>query len=105
MENETKITEDMTFKGEIEFNGNLIVEGNIEGRVSSSGFIQVEKEGQITGDISVHEVLIKGKLHGNIHQASFVKLENTAHCSGDIETKELQIDKGGLHNGRTIMNR
>lgn len=100
---QTTISEDMFFRGEIQFEDNLVIEGQMEGVIKSHGKIYLFPQAQVKADLYVHQVFVEGRLQGNIHGAEFVSLRKTGQILGDIETKELEVERGARHTGRTLM--
>ena len=98
----TRITGDIVFRGEISFDGKLDVEGQVFGRIESEGNIQLHESGFIKGDIFVKNAVVKGKIQGNLTSDSLT-IHSGGNVHGDIECRQLQIEKGGVHNGVSIM--
>jgi cytoskeletal protein CcmA (bactofilin family) len=98
----TEITSDIVFRGEISYEGKLEVSGRVEGKVSSEGALILNSTGFIKGDVKVRQVSLKGDMTGNI-ACDLISILNSGKLFGDIECKQLQVDRGGVHNGTTIM--
>lgn len=97
----SEIPQGTTFRGEARFNSTLVVQGNIEGTVQGMGKLVVN--GSLHGDVRTSEVNIKGKLQGTVANAKFIHIEKSALVIADLECQQLQVDKGGTHNGTTVM--
>lgn len=100
----SEIPQGTTFRGEVRFNSVLKIHGTVEGTVQGGGTLIVDQQGFVNGDVRTEEVDIRGKLQGTISDAQFVHIEKEATLLGDIECKQLQVDKGGVHNGTTVMS-
>jgi len=101
--NSTIVSRDMKFSGDIQFDGELIIEGIFQGKVKSEGSLIIQPGASLKGDVFVQRVSIKGSIEGNINNASWVQIEQTGNLFGDVETKSLSVKEGGRHNGATIM--
>ncbi|MDH4262972.1 MAG: polymer-forming cytoskeletal protein [Spirochaetia bacterium] len=99
----TEITEDIIFRGEINYDGRLDVSGKLEGKIISEGALVVNNPGFFKGDIRVRQVTLKGEVSANV-KCELITIMNSGKIFGDIECKQIQIDRGGIHNGVTIMN-
>lgn len=99
----TEITDDIIFRGEIHYEGRLEISGKVEGKIVSEGALSVNAGGYFKGDIRVRQVTIKGEINGNI-KCDLVTVLNSGKIFGDIHCKQMQFDRGGIHNGVTLMN-
>jgi len=99
----TLISDDILFRGEVKYSGDLQIDGKVEGRIDSDGHLQINPEGDVKAQIKVRQVSIKGKLQGNV-SGELITLTSSGKVYGDIECKQLQIERGGFHNGVTLMS-
>jgi cytoskeletal protein CcmA (bactofilin family) len=91
------------FKGNITGKDDLIVSGNLEGDIQSSGLVKVNKSGSITGNITGRFVVFAGKLDGDIKKAEQVEIQPTARIKGNINTSRLAIAEGSFLQGEIHM--
>jgi len=98
----TELTDDIIFRGEIQYDGRLDISGKLEGRILSEGALVVNNGGFFKGDIRVRQVTLKGEVNANV-KCELVTIMNSGKIFGDIECNQIQIDRGGIHNGVTIM--
>ncbi|MCS6984981.1 MAG: polymer-forming cytoskeletal protein [Leptospiraceae bacterium] len=99
----TTISDDMLFKGEVEFEDVLVIEGQLEGVVRSHGKVYILPSGNVKADLYVHQLVIEGRLQGNVHGADLISIHKTGYVYGDLDTRELEVERGGKHLGRTTM--
>ncbi|MES0491717.1 MAG: polymer-forming cytoskeletal protein [Leptospirales bacterium] len=99
----THITDDIKFRGEISYEGNLEIEGSVEGKIRSDGALTIEQGGVVKGNVDTRQISIKGDVQGNM-KAELINISTSGKVQGDIECKQLQIDRGGIHNGVTSMS-
>lgn len=99
----SEFTEDIIFRGEIQFEGRLDIRGKVEGKIISEGALNINNSGLVKGDIRVRQVSVKGEVRGNL-TSDLVTIMNSGKIFGDIECKQLQVDRGGIHNGVSIMH-
>ena len=103
MANATVISENMKFQGEVNFENELIIQGDFQGVVESNGKLTLKSTSNVKADIKVKDILLEGKMQGNIIKSESVHITNSANITGDIHSKSIQIDKGGILNGTTFM--
>lgn len=99
----TEVTDDIIFRGDIQYDGRLDISGKLEGKIISDGALVVNTGGYFKGDVRVRQVTLKGEVQGNI-KCELVSIMNSGKIFGDIDCKQIQIDRGGVHNGVTVMH-
>ena len=97
------IPEGVEIKGSVNGPESMLIAGNLEGQVSSSGLIWILKGAKIEGDIKAGGVIIEGYVHGNIHSTGKVELRSTALIKGEITCSSLAVSKGCSIEGRVDM--
>lgn len=100
---ETVIGPSIKVKGDFNGQGNIIVEGVVEGSLKTNGNLEVGKTAQITANIEAKEAKIGGQVAGNIKIKGFLEITATAKIFGDIETSGLSIERGAVFNGKCAM--
>lgn len=100
---ETVIGLSVKVKGDFNGQGNIIVEGTVEGNLKTNGNLEVGKAAKITANIEAKEAKIGGQITGNIKIKGFLEITATAKIFGDIETSGLSIERGAIFNGKCVM--
>lgn len=92
-------------KGEIEADGNVRIDGTVEGSIKCKGKVVIGQEGVINGNVHTADAEIEGRLNGDITLTGTLYLKSTAHVEGDfyVSEKNMKIDFGAIHNGKCIM--
>lgn len=91
--------------GDLNFSGNLNLEGEVEGSIKALDAnckVRVSLNGKVKGDIQAPIVMINGCVEGNVYSTSFLELSSNADIHGDLHYKELETEKGSRINGRLI---
>lgn len=96
------IGEGTVIDGEITSAGDIRVDGQISGNISSPGKLVVGVKGNIGGDISAQSVDISGSIKGNINTKSLY-LKETANLLSDIVTEQIVIEPGAKFSGNIKM--
>lgn len=97
------LSSDVEIKGSIKFSNDLVVDGKIEGNISSDGSLTVGENARIKAEIKTRSVMIYGKVHGNIEVADKVELKANAELVGDIKAASLSIEPGAIFVGKSAV--
>jgi cytoskeletal protein CcmA (bactofilin family) len=91
------ISTDMKVVGDIISDGEVQVDGAVEGDIKSKVLL-VGEPANIKGEIIVDNIEVFGTINGQI-KAESVTLAKTAHVVGDILHENLAIEKGAFLEG------
>jgi len=97
------LSSDVEIKGTVKFANDLVVDGKIEGEISSDGNLTVGENARIKAEIKTSTVVIYGKVHGNISVTDRVELKSSAEVVGDIKAKTLSIEAGAIFVGKSTV--
>ncbi len=97
------LSSDVEIKGTVKFTNDLVVDGKIEGEISSEGNLTVGENARIKAEIKTATVVVYGKVHGNITSSDRVELKASAEVVGDIKTKTLSIEAGAIFVGKSTV--
>ncbi|MCK4338438.1 MAG: polymer-forming cytoskeletal protein [Candidatus Cloacimonetes bacterium] len=89
--------------GEIYTNGSIRIDGEVEGKIESKGFLTVGPTAKIKADIKAKEGVIAGIIHGNINVENSLILQKSSQIRGDVIAKVLDIEKGAKFDGKCQM--
>lgn len=98
IQKDTLLARDVRLSGEIEGQGNISLEGSVEGNLRCFHQVRVAAGGHVMGDIHARIVMINGRVEGRLY-ADTVILQAEGAVKGDIYTDELIIEKGGFFTG------
>jgi len=102
-EAETVIAAGVKVEGDFTSQGNVLIEGVVEGSLKTERNLRVGEKASINADVNASNAVIAGEVHGNMVVAERLELEPTARISGDIKTKTLVVASGAEINGRITM--
>lgn len=94
----------VVLEGKLSSNGNIRVDGAINGDITANGSVTVGETGEITGEIKAEVISIGGKVTGSINSKEKVVLESKAVLKGDIVTKILVVEAGAIFDGSSKMS-
>ena len=96
----------LVFKGELSANEDLVIEGQVEGRIShQEKHLTVGKQGRVAADIRALSVEIQGAVTGDIYGEEIVRLTSSAVVSGNIDCGRVVIEDGATFSGSIKMDR
>ena len=90
-------------KGDLNSQGNVIVEGIVQGNLKTKGSLRISEKARVTADIEAKEAKISGEIKGNVKIKGYLELTATAKIFGDIEAISLSIERGAILNGKCAM--
>lgn len=97
------LSSDVDIKGSVKFTNDLVVDGKIEGEISSDGNLTVGENARLKAEIKTATVVVYGKVHGNITASDRVDLKSSAEVVGDIKAKTLSIEAGAIIVGKSTV--
>ena len=92
-----------TFKGEMEFEDTMRIDGKFNGRISSKNELIVGESAHIEGDVHVGRVAISGTVVGKIVATQRVEIHRNGKVYCDIDTPALIIEEGAIFQGNCVM--
>ena len=92
-------------KGEIIFDNELFVMGEVEGDLNADSDVAkliVAKTGKVEGEIRVPSVVVNGTIVGNVRASENLEITGTARIFGDLHYSTIEIQGGSLITGRLV---
>jgi cytoskeletal protein CcmA (bactofilin family) len=89
----------VSIKGDVTFGKELLIDGEVEGTIKSSGALIIGQHARIRADISAGEVTIHGTVNGNVSASERCVLEPGGTVRGDIEAPRLALDENATFLG------
>jgi cytoskeletal protein CcmA (bactofilin family) len=101
----TIIGKDSKIQGNLQIKGGIRIDGEIDGKIESDGFVTVGLSGKVKSDIVANECLVSGVVEGNVVVKEALELDKNAHLSGNITAKILKIHTGAIFTGNCKMSK
>ncbi len=98
----TVISPDVEVSGDIKGENAIKIDGKVRGDIDIQKSVLLGERGIIEGNVKSKDVVIYGQVTGNI-AADNMLLKNTGKVEGDIDTHTIEIELGGICNGRLSM--
>ena len=102
-DNFTFLGKGVDFKGIINFDGTIRVDGRLEGEVHTTGTLIVGEHAVIKGVISAAALTTSGKIHGTVTTTEKVHILKPGVLIGDIRTSGISIEDGAHFHGMCDM--
>ena len=102
---ETIIGQSVKVKGNFHGQGNIIIEGEVEGSVKTKNFLLIGDKAKIIADIQAKDANISGKITGNITVEGYLEIKSSAKIRGDVSASLISIEKGAILNGNCRMGK
>jgi cytoskeletal protein CcmA (bactofilin family) len=98
-----RISSGVSITGEVKFGSELVIDGEVEGSITSSGKLTIGTNATVVGDIRAGLVTIQGAVQGNVLAAERCALQAGASLRGDIESPRLAMDENASLVGRAAI--
>ncbi|HBF87673.1 MAG TPA: cell shape determination protein CcmA [Bacteroidales bacterium] len=93
-----------TIVGDIESNGDIRIDGSLNGNLNTKGKLVIGETGKIKGEIICKNADISGVVEGRITISELLTLKLTAKIFGDIITNRLTVEPGAVFTGTCNMS-
>ncbi|MBU1211098.1 MAG: polymer-forming cytoskeletal protein [Alphaproteobacteria bacterium] len=90
---------DLTITGNLSSEGQVQIDGRVEGDIRGTHII-IGERAHITGGIVAEEVVVRGHVMGSV-RGKRVMLQAQSHVEGDIYHKALAIEQGAFFEGKS----
>ena len=93
-----------SFKGELEFEDTMRIDGKFNGRIRSKNELIVGESAHIEGEVHVGRIAISGTVVGKIKADQRVEIHRNGKVYSDIDTPALVIEEGAIFQGNCTMD-
>ncbi|MDY6878368.1 MAG: polymer-forming cytoskeletal protein [Chloroflexota bacterium] len=100
---ETIIGPNAHFRGDIQSDGGVRIDGVFEGTIDITGNLVILEGAKIIADIKANNVSISGAVKGNI-TGNRVEILETGRVWGDLTINSLLLNEGAYLRGQTTMH-
>jgi cytoskeletal protein CcmA (bactofilin family) len=87
-------------RGRLQGEGDLRIEGEIDGDVRVSGFVEIAEGGSVHGEITGQRVVVEGTLEGDVTCEGTIVVRGGAKVRGDLRGTEIALDETAGFVGR-----
>jgi len=100
---DTIIGTDVKIKGNLKNKGPILINGIVDGEISSDESVTIGESAQVTGPVKAKSVLVSGSVTGTVDASEKLEVDPTGRIAGDIKTKTLIVREGATFNGSSAM--
>ena len=104
----TLISKDSEIHGDINFTGDLeiqgVIKGNIVARDGTGASVRIVEGGRVEGEIRAPKIIINGNIEGDVHCSDHVELAAKAVVEGNVHYQLIEMVKGAQVNGNLVYN-
>ena len=91
------IDDGITVEGSIEFIGELLIRGRLNGKVTGAT-VTVAEEGRVRADMKIDRMTVGGLFDGEVRAAEELIILPGGECRGKVICKNLVVQAGGILN-------
>ena len=99
---ETIIGASIKVKGNFIGQGNIVIEGHLEGSIRTEADLFVGEKAKIVANIEASQATINGEVKGNLKIHDYLAIGSAAKIFGDVVYSEISIEKGAVINGQLL---
>ncbi len=92
------IDENCRIEGDLHFEGDLLINGSIEGTLSAES-VAIGKGGRFCGKIKTNSLSIEGYFEGEMEVVEVLTLRESADVKARIECRKMVVEKNASVNG------
>ena len=93
------VGEGVEFKGVINYQGTVRIDGQLEGEIHTDGILIVGQSAVIDAKVEAGTIICQGRIIGDIIAREKVQLMSPAVLNGSVKTPSLSMEEGVLFNG------
>jgi cytoskeletal protein CcmA (bactofilin family) len=91
-------------KGDITTQGDIRIDGKVEGSITSKGKLVVGNTGVIEGEVNCVTGNISGAIRGVVNVSEMLKVQATGKLSGEITYGKLSVEPGAELEGKLAIS-
>lgn len=102
-DNFTFLGKGVEFKGVVNFDGTVRIDGKLEGEIHTTGTLIVGELAVVKGIISAGTLITSGKINGTVTATERIQILKQGVLIGDIRTPTIAIEDGAHFHGMCDM--
>lgn len=91
-------------KGDVIAEGNIRIDGSLEGTLSSKAKVVVGSTGKIIGEVKCQNASVEGILEGKLFVDDMLSIKATGKVKGDLVWGKLEVQPGAAIEGTMNMH-
>jgi cytoskeletal protein CcmA (bactofilin family) len=98
-----RLSSGVSITGDVKFSSELVIDGEVEGNITSNGKLSIGTNATVIGDIRAGFIIIQGAVEGNVLAAERCALQAGASLHGDVKSPRLAMDENASLVGRATI--
>lgn len=99
----TQIASGSKVVGEVSGSAELLIDGQVEGKIDLDSRVVVGSKGKVKGEIRARSVQIGGSVQGNVQGLERVEVLASGRLEGDMTSPQVHIADGAFFTGKVEM--
>ena len=95
----------LTFKGEVNGEGDLFIGGSFEGEINVTGTVRVGDDAEVEANISAGMIVIAGAVRGNVSVTTHVEMLPSGTLTGTVRSSSIAAAEGASLRGEIWLER
>ena len=97
------LSEGTVIKGDITADGDIRIDGILNGNIEAKGRLVIGPKGKVEGEINCNTIEVSGYIKGKINVSELLTMKSSAEINGDIVAGKLSVEPGSLFTGTCSM--
>jgi cytoskeletal protein CcmA (bactofilin family) len=94
-----RLSRGVSIEGSVKFVNELLIDGEVEGTIHSTGTLTLGEHARIRGEIRTKSAKVRGTVEGNVFVTERCELQAGCTLRGDIEAPRLMVDENATFVG------
>ena len=92
------------FKGDLNVQGTLRIDGRVEGQLDAD-YLVLSESAVVKGEVKAKRLIVGGTVDGSVDAQELVEIKSKGRVLGDLFTRKLSVLEGGEVNGKIEMKK
>jgi cytoskeletal protein CcmA (bactofilin family) len=101
----TLIAQGVKVEGDFSSQGDVSIEGEVQGTVKIVGRLSVGTQAKLKADVTSEQATIAGSIEGNVTVSGHLELTSTAKVVGDVVCETASVDSGAQLFGKVTIGK
>ena len=97
------LCEGTVIKGDIIAEGDIRIDGNLNGNVEAKGRLVIGPKGKVEGEVNCNNIEVSGYIKGKINVSDLLTMKSSAEINGDIVAGKISVEPGAIFSGTCAM--
>ena len=94
----------LKFKGDLTANEDLVIQGQVEGKINHSSNLTIGKQGKVKANVKAENIAVEGTVEGDLEGRKAVIVKESANVTGNIVSPTVTLHEGSTFNGGIDMS-